>query len=114
MARFAQPCLPGYREAALVSTFNREADGAFRQVALYTELATGARADGWSNAKVTAAGSAGKVHGPWGKECKSLSKTISIASNLSSHSCTVAWRGWGTGSLYIPFGLCSTVLYSYI
>ena len=58
--------------------------------AIYAEI--GADGHGWSVSKVTNAGSAGLVHGPYGSEAKVVKKSIPIPAYVST--CIVTWRSW--------------------
>ena len=58
---------------------------------------TGADGAEWSNTRVTNAGSAGKVHGPWGSDVRSVTRQIQIPPG-SSATCQVSWRSWSIDS----------------
>jgi hypothetical protein len=51
---------------------------------------------GWSNTECTNVGNSGTMHGPWGNDVRTVSKTFPLASGVSS--CTVSWRSWGISS----------------
>jgi len=56
----------------------------------------GAVADGWSNSEITNVGTAGNMHGPWGNDVTSVSKTFSIPAGITE--CTVSWDSYGFSS----------------
>ena len=63
---------------------------------IIVEESGGAEGAGWSNTDVTDAGSAGRVHGPWGNSVRDVHKTFSIGAGVTH--CTVSWRSWSIDS----------------
>jgi hypothetical protein len=51
---------------------------------------------GWSEGTTHNCGPAGPVHGPWGNNVKSISKTFEIPSGV--YSCRVQWKSWSIHS----------------
>ena len=52
----------------------------------------GAQPEGWSNAEITDAGSAGLVHGPWGNDATDV--FIDVAVPAGYERCEVSWVSW--------------------
>jgi hypothetical protein len=57
----------------------------------------GAESTGWSNTEITHVGSAGLVHGPWGKNTRSVTKIVALPTGVSG-TCRLSWRSWAIDS----------------
>jgi len=65
--------------------------------AFYRDAASTGKSTGWSNPKLTKVQSLGYVHGPWGKECTKVSRSLRVPSS-SKGSCGIHWRSWAVDS----------------